>query len=89
MNFASVLKHTHTMNNNKDCRVGLVDNPPPLTEKIHWTEFEPFPKVQPGVKTEEAWALPEKGHTTITSATVLGAIGEFNVPFICCSTWST
>ena len=41
------------------------------------------------VKTEEAWALPEKGHTTTNSATVLGAIGEFNVPFTCCSTWST
>ena len=55
------------------------DTPPPLTEKIRWREFEPFPKVQPGVKTEEAWALPEKGHSTINSATVLGAIGEVNL----------
>ena len=55
----------------------LGDTPPALTEKFRLTEFEPFPKVQPGVKTEEAWALPEKG--TINSATVLGAIGEFNL----------
>ena len=67
----------------------FVDTLPPLTEKIRWTEFELFPKVQPGVKTEEAWTLPEKGRTTTNSATVLGAIGEFNVPFTCCSTWST
>ena len=29
----------------------------------------------------EAWALPEKGATTINSAIILGAIGEFNLPF--------
>ena len=30
----------------------------------------------------EAWALPEKGGTTINSAIILGAIGEFNLPFL-------
>ena len=34
-------------------------------------------KVQPGVKQEQAWTPTEKEHTTINSATMLGAIGEF------------
>ena len=29
----------------------------------------------------EAWALPEKGGTTINSAIILGAIGKFHWPF--------
>ena len=33
-------------------------------------------------ETGEAWALPEKGATTINSAIILGAIGEFNLPFL-------
>ena len=33
------------------------------------------------VEAGEAWALPEKGGTTINSAIILGAIGEFHWPF--------
>ena len=34
-------------------------------------------KVQSDVKPEQAWTPTEKEHTTINSATMLGAIGEF------------
>ena len=34
-------------------------------------------KVQSEVKPEQAWTPTEKGHNTINSATMLGAIGEF------------
>ena len=34
--------------------------------------------MQSEVKQEQAWTPTEKGHTTINSATMLGAIGELS-----------
>ena len=42
-------------------------------EKIYMVHF----KVQSEVNPEQAWTPTGKGHKTINSATMLGAIGEF------------
>ena len=42
------------------------------------TEFKVQAEIEP---KEEPWILPEKGRTTINSATMLAAIGEFQLTF--------
>ena len=86
------------MNNGRNCTLWVNRGPAKNTKQraqptkytsddmIH---FKVQQQQEKQAEAGEAWALPEKEGTTINSAIILGAIGEFNLLITCCSIWTT
>ena len=74
------------MDDGRSCALWVIRGPAKNTkQRAHPTKYTSNDMIhfkvhqQQGKQKEagEAWALPEKGGTTINSAIILGAIGEF------------